>query len=206
MSETSIDLFAIGIERTGPRFNKKIPSYQYRKSHCGDKTILRPSYLRNGISYTGKPTSLYWIGTLVIEPPFIIHDEALSINGTEIGAKRMKLRWHLFKMIINTYNLNMCCAKECMLKAILQGHYFDISMTLIARFMGPTWGLHGADRTQVGPRWATWTLLSGSPDLCWNRDLHQAVITHAECFYPVKYIWNKILWRISQRRSFDTRN
>ena len=29
-------------------------SYQYRKSHCGDKTILRPSYLHNGISYTGK--------------------------------------------------------------------------------------------------------------------------------------------------------
>ena len=36
-------------------------SYQNRKSHCGDKTILRPSYLHNGISYTGKMTSLYWI-------------------------------------------------------------------------------------------------------------------------------------------------
>ena len=35
--------------------------YQYRKSHCGDKTILRPSYLHNRISYTGKITSLYWI-------------------------------------------------------------------------------------------------------------------------------------------------
>ena len=39
-----------------------MPSYQYRKSHCGDKTILRPSYLHNGISYTGKMASLYWIG------------------------------------------------------------------------------------------------------------------------------------------------
>ena len=26
-------------------------SYQYRKSHCGDKTILRPSYIQTGISY-----------------------------------------------------------------------------------------------------------------------------------------------------------
>ena len=34
-----------------------MPSCQYRKSHCGDKTILRPSYLHNGISYTGKLTS-----------------------------------------------------------------------------------------------------------------------------------------------------
>ena len=37
-------------------------SYQYRKSYCDDKTILRPSFLHNGISYTGKTTSLYWIG------------------------------------------------------------------------------------------------------------------------------------------------
>ena len=46
---------------TGPQFNIKMTSYQYRKSHCGDNTILRPSYLHNGISYSGKMTSLYWI-------------------------------------------------------------------------------------------------------------------------------------------------
>ena len=34
-------------------------SYQYSKSHCGDKTILRPSYLHNGISYTGMMTISY---------------------------------------------------------------------------------------------------------------------------------------------------
>ena len=48
-------------QRPGGRINIKMSSYQYRKSHCGDKTILRPSYLHNGISYTGKMTSLYWI-------------------------------------------------------------------------------------------------------------------------------------------------
>ena len=31
----------------------------------------------------------------------------------------------------------------------------------IARFMGPTWGLSGADRTQMGPVLTPWTLLSG---------------------------------------------
>ena len=50
----------------GPWFNIKMSSYQYRKFHCGDKTILRPSYLHNWISYTGKTTSLYWIGALVL--------------------------------------------------------------------------------------------------------------------------------------------
>ena len=48
--------------KPGPWFNIKMSSYQYRKSHGGDKTILRPSYLHHGISYTGKTTSLYWIG------------------------------------------------------------------------------------------------------------------------------------------------
>ena len=50
----------------GPWFNIKMPSYQYRKSHCGDKTILRPSYLHNGISYTGKMTYLYWIRAQIL--------------------------------------------------------------------------------------------------------------------------------------------
>ena len=52
-------------EYSGPWFNIKMSSYQYRKSHCGDKTVVRSSYLHNGISYTGKMSYLYWIGALV---------------------------------------------------------------------------------------------------------------------------------------------
>ena len=51
--------------RTGPSFNIKVSSNQYRKSHCGNKTVVRSSYLHNGISYTGKMTSLYWISPQV---------------------------------------------------------------------------------------------------------------------------------------------
>ena len=47
--------------QSGPRFNIKMLSYQYRKYHCGDKTVVRSSYLHNRISCTGKITSLYWI-------------------------------------------------------------------------------------------------------------------------------------------------
>ena len=54
----------------GPRFNIKMSSYQFRKSHCGDKTIVRSSYLHNGTSYTGKMSSLYLIGAM----------EAISIS------------------------------------------------------------------------------------------------------------------------------
>ena len=47
------------IRRTGDnRGPIKIPSDQYRKSHYGDKTVLWPSYLHNGLSYTDKMRSL----------------------------------------------------------------------------------------------------------------------------------------------------
>ena len=59
----------------GPWFNIKMSSYQYRKSHCGDKTVVRSSYLHNGISYTGKMTSLYWFGPLV--PTTVLPNETL---------------------------------------------------------------------------------------------------------------------------------
>ena len=49
----------------GPWVNIKMSSYQYRKSHCRDKTVVRSSYLHNGISYTGKMSSLYWIRSLI---------------------------------------------------------------------------------------------------------------------------------------------
>ena len=49
----------------GHWFNIKMLSYQYRKSHCGDKTAVRSSHLHNGISYTGQMSSLYSIGALV---------------------------------------------------------------------------------------------------------------------------------------------
>ena len=44
---------------SGSLFNIKMLSYQCRKSHCRDKTVIRLSYLHNEISYTGKMPSLY---------------------------------------------------------------------------------------------------------------------------------------------------
>ena len=56
--------------QSGPWINIKMSSHQYRKSHCGDKTVVRSSYLHSGISYTGKMTSLYWTNALV--PSFCV--------------------------------------------------------------------------------------------------------------------------------------
>ena len=41
------------------------------------------------------------------------------------------------------------------------GQFQTQKSSLIARFMVPTWGPPGADKTQVGPMLAAWSLLSG---------------------------------------------
>ena len=79
------------IWRSGDWFNIKTASYQYRQSHCGDKTILRPSSLHNRISYTGNKTSLYWIRALV---SIILKWVAVTwLNSSPPSAAYMSVNW-----------------------------------------------------------------------------------------------------------------
>ena len=56
--------------------------------------------------------------------------------------------------------------------------------TLIARFMGPTWGPSGADRTQVGPMLGPWNFLSGR--LQWNLNRNTPILYNRIFFkYPL---------------------
>ena len=60
--------------------------------------------------------------------------------------------------------------------------------------MRPTWGQTGADRTQVGPIWPNWTLLSGKPSFrlqsgwCLLHYPHKAM---ANSYKNLYCIWNK---------------
>ena len=47
-------------------------------------------------------------------------------------------------------------------KLLPKSRYFYSRRTQIAKFMGPTWGPPGTCRSQMGPMFAPWTLLSGS--------------------------------------------
>ena len=65
-------------------------------------------------------------------------------------------------------------------------------LTLIARFMGPTCGPSGADRAQVGPMLAPWTLLSGDisqsplPSFWRNIKIYLYFLSHLEA--DISYI------------------
>ena len=56
--------------------------------------------------------------------------------------------------------------------------------TLIARFMGPTRGPSGAERTKVGPMLAPWTLLSGTKD----PSVWKANIVTYNCMHQIKIV------------------
>ena len=58
--------------------------------------------------------------------------------------------------------------------------------TLIAGFMGPTWGPYGADRTEVGPMLAPWTRVVGQLCIC-ESIYYQQVIQY---IYICKYVHN----------------
>ena len=59
--------------------------------------------------------------------------------------------------------------------SILHFHTLFRFTALIARLMGITWDLPGADRTQLGPMWATWSLLSGNHGWGLMVDVHSAL-------------------------------
>ena len=63
---------------------------------------------------------------------------------------------------------------------------------LIARFMGPTWGPSGADRTQVGPMLAPWTLLFGT--FFWHTCPHYESVTSTMIykFIAIEYQCEKV--------------
>ena len=81
---------AWAISDLGPWFNIKMSSYQYRKSHCGDKMVVRSSYLHNGISYTGKMTSLYWIRALFLTLNSASCPWPILLKDTECLKKQKK--------------------------------------------------------------------------------------------------------------------
>ena len=67
-------------------------------------TILRPSYLHNGISYTGKITSLYWIRPLVLSCWQVSFKYkmvwARDLSYTLIGIMEISRQWPLVNWVL----------------------------------------------------------------------------------------------------------
>ena len=148
---------------------------------------LRPSYLHNGISYTGKMAIITlnrgseWLHKARNCTPYLMIQIFLGTNidpmhnGMILGqhipfktkASADKFIWVEAKLedyraasIRGFHYEEAPCSGQWDCRWIFQASMFDSTAALIARFMELTWGPSGADRTQVGPMLATWTLLS----------------------------------------------
>ena len=92
-------------------------------------------------------------------------------NHAEFQAGRIHVTWtpdtrFIFTrthshVLICMFWLTHTCIYMCVYIYVCVCIYIYI-LPLIASFMGPTWGPHGTDRTQVGLMLAPWTLLSGT--------------------------------------------
>ena len=80
----------------------------------------------------------------------------IPLMKTVGDGKVQYIPWNMHTVFV------LCCYVLSILKHWLAKLILNKNKnTLIAGFMGPTWGPSGADRTQVGPMLAPWTLLSG---------------------------------------------
>ena len=97
----------------GPWFNIKMPPYQYKKFHFGDRADVSSSYLHNGISYTGKWTSLYWINPLVVSLHTINPQLKLKFHKTSFACNHFLIpsnHWIKFSAVNSIHSI-MICAK-----------------------------------------------------------------------------------------------
>ena len=82
----------------------------------------------------------------------ISHDAVWVTLHSHLTRKRY---WLICSRRVTSNNASLCMMATCHQKSKLKSYIPD------SKFMGPTWGPSGADRTQVGPMLAPWTLLSG---------------------------------------------
>ena len=113
--------------------------------------------------------------------------EKLYVTGEHVFTENSELIAVFFSYL---------CRRQIWLDAIMASevcyldawsHTYEYIASLIARFMGPTWGPSGANRTQVGPMLAPWTLLSGlmiasTITLC---QAYSAAVTEWWCYHYV---------------------
>ena len=170
-------------------------SYQYRKSHCGDKTILQPYYLHNGISYTGKMASLYWIRVLGIEMGANCEHDRCWCSGSDFMDDIFvisKTFMHIFVVIHFTFYLWYHFASVILFSLIFP----PIKGVLGCRFCPPD----GSLTITLGATWAVCTHATWSGVTCpqlrfwgWEKmsDILQETFSNAISLIKTSsFIWN----------------
>ena len=120
----------------------------------GNLTIIGSG---NGLS-PGRRQAIIWTNAEILSiGPLGTNFSEISIEINTFSFKKMRLKVSSAKWRPFCLGLNVLSA----MSSSINTNDPIANTSLIARFMGPAWGPSGADRTQVGPMLAPWTLLSG---------------------------------------------
>ena len=116
--------FLVLIWSPGAWFNIKMPSCQYRKSNCGDKTILRSSHLHNWISteVTWHHYIESWAWT------FLCIDQCISYNSLAVCSRG-------YHQVHNGTNLRKMKNKLEQLFCFKMSHYFRVLLPIDVMFL-----------------------------------------------------------------------
>ena len=126
--------------------------------------------------------------------PYWCHPSSLCLYWMRFNWKYQRCRKTSKRQSYSLWRNRGNCSLEGVVRLCCPSH--------IAKFMGPTWGLHGSCRTQMGPMWAPWTLLSGLSCLyenllvaCFcrhNHFAHDDVIkwNHFPRYWP--FVWSPV--------------
>ena len=106
---------------TGPEFRLNVKTFfQLWYFHYKDKTFVRPSYLYNGNSYTGKMISLYWVRPLLVRKSDYFHR---SIYPFPSNMEEHEIKMHIYMYVKKTtWVLVIQSTKE-----ILRCHFFILT-------------------------------------------------------------------------------
>ena len=149
-----------------------------------------------------------------------LYHVALWVQGLGWGLLKIYsvlLIFHNYFSPINSWKTSIACQwGEIWVSSVISKFYQSFTSivfvvgavsSLITRFKGLTWGPSGANRTQVGPMMATWTLPSGML-YCTSIDRESIAFFNfsiMDIFNLLKYLWGPLghfhIWQVSPQQS-----
>ena len=94
-----------------------------------------------------------------ITPSYDVYQSLAGNSGYSVKSNMQNKESTVFFLTLFSHSLPLVTFRKW--NSVAPYGVEDFYVSLITKFIGPSWGPSGADRSQVGPMLTPWTLLSG---------------------------------------------